>query len=395
MAKTNTKRSRKHRENLKKNAKRHEEAKKRDRVRKQKARSELRKTADNNTLLKIREKKRLEMKKYREKKKANTLANNRENSGKQKNAKIKQSQRKKRYNEKKKAEKLKKEKAVIRTQKWRMRIQLKTGNNSETGSADGRENSETESPNAKFKNRMAENRAIRKVKEKLPKTPKKRAIIIQKLADSPSCSKFLKDKMMTPENIENAEIGKNFVKSMSSLYSSTKVTRNEAHIKARRTLKNILNESLKGSKSKRKTEKKVGFFKPRKVSGLAWWINKERKTRKDKISWKVKKEITDFYTSGEVSRELPDKKNVSKNTNIGKIVMTMTIKDAHLMYKKKYPDSKVGLTTFYKLKPRNIKVSETNRRCCLCQICCNVALKVEAANKFIIGKDREIQSLTK
>ena len=27
-----------------------------------------------------------------------------------------------------------------------------------------------------------------------------------------------------------------------------------------------------------------------------------------------------------------------------------------------------------------------NRRCCLCQVCCNVALKVEAVNKLLCGR---------
>jgi hypothetical protein len=38
---------------------------------------------------------------------------------------------------------------------------------------------------------------------------------------------------------------------------------------------------------------------------------------------------------------------------------------------------------------------ETNRRSCLCQICCNVALKVEAANNFINGRAKAIKHLTK
>ena len=58
--------------------------------------------------------------------------------------------------------------------------------------------------------------------------------------------------------------------------------------------------------------------------------------------------------------------------------MTMTLEEAHKLYKTRNPSHKIGLTSFSKLKPVNVKkVSETSRRYCLCQICCNIALKVE------------------
>lgn len=54
----------------------------------------------------------------------------------------------------------------------------------------------------------------------------------------------------------------------------------------------------------------------------------------------------------------------------------MTLEEA---YKSRNPVLKLGLTSFTKLKPENVnKVSETSRRSCLYQKCCNVALKVEA-----------------
>ena len=79
-----------------------------------------------------------------------------------------------------------------------------------------------------------------------------------------------------------------------------------------------------------------------------------------------------------------------------KFVMTMAIKDAHEAFLKKYPERKIGLTSFFKLKPTSVKkVSETNRRCCLCTICCNAALVIEAANNFLNGKEVGVKQLTK
>jgi uncharacterized membrane protein YwzB len=67
--------------------------------------------------------------------------------------------------------------------------------------------------------------------------------------------------------------------------------------------------------------------------------------------------------------------------------MTMTVKDAYCKFKKKYPNTKIGFTAFFHFKLKEVvkKVSETNRRCCMCQICCNVALKCEAVSNFFQG----------
>ena len=71
----------------------------------------------------------------------------------------------------------------------------------------------------------------------------------------------------------------------------------------------------------------------------------------------------------------------------------MTVKDAYCKFKKKYPNTMIGFTAFFHFKLKEVvkkslrnkqkvlyvsdmlqckKVSETNRRCCMRQICCNV-----------------------
>ena len=103
------------------------------------------------------------------------------------------------------------------------------------------------------------------------------------------------------------------------------------------------------------------------------------------------KSLRNFYLSSEVSREVPCKKDVLKIKGkdgekllLQKHLMTMTLEEAHTMYKNKHPQHKVGLTAFRKLKPENVrKLSETSRRSCLCQTCCNVALKIEALKKHV------------
>lgn len=109
-----------------------------------------------------------------------------------------------------------------------------------------------------------------------------------------------------------------------------------------------------------------------------WWKKRQRKTRRDVISEHVKE-------FAEISREVPSKRDVvriktqtGQKETLQKHVMTMTLEEAHKLYKTRNLSYKIGLTSFSKLKPVNVKkVSETSRRSRLCQICCNIVLKVE------------------
>ena len=77
-----------------------------------------------------------------------------------------------------------------------------------------------------------------------------------------------------------------------------------------------------------------------------------------------------------------------------KHVKVMTLEDAFKMFKEENPDTKIGCSSFKKLKPKNVrKVSETSRCTCLCTKCCNVALKVQALKKFIATSSPENKDL--
>lgn len=101
--------------------------------------------------------------------------------------------------------------------------------------------------------------------------------------------------------------------------------------------------------------------------------------------------MKDFLLSPEVSREMPAKAEAIRSKGedgesilLPKHTMMMTMEEAFHQYKDANPGHKIGLTSFRKLAPANLrKVSETNRRTCLCSSCCNVALKIESLKKFI------------
>lgn len=94
------------------------------------------------------------MQNYRDKKKKEKLDNAiRTKSGKKNQATKKRTKSKKTYTEKKKLNETKKKNAVIRTQKWRMKIKLR-----DLTSTD--DSSEMDTVESAFPNRMAENRAL-------------------------------------------------------------------------------------------------------------------------------------------------------------------------------------------------------------------------------------------
>ena len=116
-----------------------------------------------------------------------------------------------------------------------------------------------------------------------------------------------------------------------------------------------------------------------------WWKTTKKKTIKDRIPESVRSKIEDFYFSPAISRESPSKQDV-QNDKVElqqQYTINMTLNDAYERFKKENTDTKVGLSIFKKEKPRNVKiVSETSHRSCLCQICCNLALKIDNLKKF-------------
>lgn len=106
--------------------------------------------------------------------------------------------------------------------------------------------------------------------------------------------------------------------------------------------------------------------------------SKETKKRQDFRGGK--KEVKKFYLRGDISNELPSKKDVlklkdkdRKVTIIQKHLMAITLQEAHKVFTEENPDMKIGFTSFRKLKPPQVKrVSEKNRWSCLCKTCCNV-----------------------
>ena len=159
---------------------------------------------------------------------------------------------------------------------------------------------------------------------------------------------------------------------------------------ASKILMDVINKSGQyGSRFLLRKELGVRKRKSANVENPEGWEPSARKERKDSIPEEVKERVKEFYLSPNITREVPDKREAIKVKDKDKVLivqghyMSKAIQDAYEEYNRAYPNDKLGLTSFNKLRPKQVKkVAETNRRTCLCQKCCNAAIKAEALKKF-------------
>jgi hypothetical protein len=88
---------------------------------------------------------------------------------------------------------------------------------------------------------------------------------------------------------------------------------------------------------------------------------RNKKKRKDRISESTRRKVQEFYLSAEVSREVPNRKDVvcikvnGKKEFIQKHVMIMTTSDAYTLFKLQNKDVKIGLSTFKSFIPKQLR----------------------------------------
>ena len=240
-----------------------------------------------------------------------------------------------------------------------------------------------------FQNRMSEHMALHRAKAALPNTPRRKSRIVQKLINSPSTQEHLKAKGLLVTNLARRKLDMGTVV-LKSLRDKLKTIKQKGTIprEKRSAYKNLVNAVLDKTVTKyhqfgTALASYLNIRKPSVVKESEWWKTQKRASRKDRLS--TEEQIRDFYESPTVSRVSPNKKDVitidGEKTQVH--VMNMTLKEAFDLFKLENPEVKVGLTSFKALKPKQIKiVKETSHRSCLCQTCCNLALKIDCLKKF-------------
>ncbi|XP_068761506.1 histone H1-beta, late embryonic-like [Montipora capricornis] len=222
------------------------------------------------------------MSKYRAKKKEREQQQllpdkeRRQMAAKKREAAKKKAQKAKLKRDKEKMTKKKKKKASISTKAWRLKVKISNSRPEQSTPLPPKENP--------FSSSSAEKRAVKQGKHALPNTPRRRKRVIEKLSSS--------------SDLQHGHSDTSNMKSQS----------NRLNIRRQKT-KSI------------------------------YWEVKGRKPRKDKIPEEVKKEVKKFYLRGDISKELPSKKDVlnlkgkdGKVTIIQKHLMAITLQEAHKVF---------------------------------------------------------------
>ena len=284
----------------------------------------------------------------------------------------------------------KKKIAVLRTQAWRLRLRL-------VEESTNRRTKETEAKaSSGFTSYSAERRTLRKVKDVLPQTPMKKARVIECISRSQNTSKILEKEgiILSPASRKQLNMGQDLTSTINNKLAEAKPKGGcrKDRLIAYKQLKDVVS-GIKPHRKPRQPSYLTKYFEVKsgiQVQKRMWWESELRKRRKDRLSPEVKEAVADFYHQPEISREVPGKaavvvtKEKGKTVALTKHLMSMTMEEAYKRFKEIKPEIKIGLTSFKKLKPFNVKkVSELSRRTCLCTTCCNLALKLDALKRFV------------
>ena len=393
--KTSAERTRKYRERMRKDPEKMKSAQEKDRERKHKERNEISREEKNE----LRKKNRQYMAQYRAKKQAENQQTQEtpKSVAKTKTHKENLSKLKKHENYLKKREELLKKKAeVLRVQRyrWRLRVNMRTG--------EARRGASSDDPEPPFTSPSTQKRAVRRAKEALPTTPIKRARVVEKLAGSPSVAKILQKE--SPVMSQQSKVAHQVVQNLKRKLVETKPKGTAAlrQTAAYKILKGTLANAsgMITANAARCFNLKLSYRSRKLDKTPVWWKVPPRHRRKDRIPETVRERVREFFLSPEVSRQVPCKKDAILQKKDGictvteKHIMTMTLSEAFEDYRTEHPQDKVKLTSFKKLRPANVrKFSETNRRTCLCTACSNVALKLEAIRKYASHGDERKENL--
>lgn len=103
--------------------------------------------------------------------------------------------------------------------------------------------------------------------------------------------------------------------------------------------------------------------------------------------------VTKFYE--DKSRILPDKKLVSKKSFKPRHILETSVLDLYKIYTLENPDHRIGTTSFYRLRPKHVKLrSQAKYIGCLCEYCENINLKMSLINHTQPGTFRNLYDVS-
>ncbi|XP_071835504.1 uncharacterized protein [Apostichopus japonicus] len=173
--------------------------------------------------------------------------------------------------------------------------------------------------------------------------------------------------------------------SVKKVIQEIKRSRSPRDLQLRRLLHLVL--TIKNKVKKKTAQREFGF---------SWnfltkspGVTLERKKRKDAFDADKVRKVTDFYSRGDITRELP----MARKSNSGK-VMECTTSCAYKIFKEENPHIIISLSQFQKLRPANVKpMSHTKLLQCMCEYCVNVKFILEALRPKISTSGKKVAAI--
>ena len=113
----------------------------------------------------------------------------------------------------------------------------------------------------------------------------------------------------------------------------------------------------------------------------------DHKDQRNSLSKNVQERVVDFYNRDDNSRAQPGKSDAKKvpgeKEKVQTKVLTDYIKNLHCKYTSEYPETKMSLSTFTRLRPTNVLLASfISRNTCQCLHHQNMALKIQSLRKM-------------
>ena len=109
-------------------------------------------------------------------------------------------------------------------------------------------------------------------------------------------------------------------------------------------------------------------------------VDCKRKKRCDKISEETSKPIVNFFHT--MSTPMAETKTVSRKSLQETSILNMPVKKLYNQYKEEHPNSKIGLTKFQQLRPKNVFTTKRMKHImCCCEYCENMRYLMKAYNQ--------------
>ena len=240
-----------------------------------------------------------------------------------------------------------------------------------------------------FPNRQNKSRALKKLKNALPRTPAKRAGTIAAYLESkksPAVQTLRKSKIVSsPEDVTELKLGESVIEDLRhSLNNKKRKRSDENRIELNTIMSSVCGESVSKNKCKLQLAKKLCIpartvSKGHRIrahvshSDTSCFKYTQRKTRTTTITEETKKLMYNFWCSADISHPTGNKKDI-KRVRIGVksysshevYILRKSQTEAFVDFKEKYPDIQISQRTFERCKPYFIREARPKDRITCC-----------------------------